>query len=354
MASSTYSVVILGGSFGGLTAAHHLLGKVFPSLSSTKKDYKVILVTNSSKFFHKISAPRALINPQLQALDVGLRDIAPGFAKYGDNFELLLGYASQVDASTQTISYDGTEGNASGSVKYDSLIIATGADFDDPVWGVTKGWEKLEAAYKELHARLESAKTILIAGGGPAGVETAGEIVTRFPNSKDVTLLSGTTRLLAQIHNTAFGRDAESKLTRKGVKVVHNVKATSWSKQADGTTVVDLENGEKRTVDIFLPSTGNKINSGFVPTGWLADDQTKQIKTDPKTLRLDVPEVKNVYIFGTVGSYSDGGIVDVIMAYKALGESFRVDQLESSGGESYRQISPVLAQKLRCILSQRK
>jgi NADH dehydrogenase FAD-containing subunit len=34
------------------------------------------------------------------------------------------------------------------------------------------------------NARLQAAETVLIIGGGPVGVELAGEIATDFPNKK--------------------------------------------------------------------------------------------------------------------------------------------------------------------------
>ncbi|KKY15734.1 putative amid-like mitochondrial oxidoreductase [Phaeomoniella chlamydospora] len=327
-----YDILIVGGSFAGLTAAHHLLKNVIPTLELAQRDYKITMLTNSSKFFHKISAPRSLTNPDMLKLDKTLLDIAPGFKQYGDSFQLVLGYAKSVDSFAGTVAYDGTEGNASGTLKYDSLIIATGASFDEPLWGVSEGYDKLQAAYKEMHSGLLSAKTILIAGGGPAGVETAGEIANRFPKSKDITFLSGSTRLLPKLHNSRAANSAQKKLEKMGVKVVHSVRAKSWSKNSDGTTTVQLDNGKTKTVDIFIPSTGNKINSSWVPSSWLTSEpKHAAIKTEPHTLRLDVPGVENVYVFGSAGSYSNGGIVDILMAYKALGESFKVDQIKSTG-----------------------
>jgi len=60
-----------------------------------------------------------------------------------------------------------------------------------------------------------------------------------------------------------------------------------------------------------------------VPPEWL-DDQNR-VRTDPHTLRLDVPGVTGVYAIGTVASYSDGSILDAKFALPALLESIKLD-----------------------------
>ena len=107
-----------------------------------------------------------------------------------------------------------------------------------------------------------------------------------------------------------------------GVKVVHGVQVTSH--HSEGTKdVVVLSNGETKTVDVYIEAVGDKPNSSFVPQDWVSEKG--QIKTDAQTLRLDVPGVTGVYVYGTVASYSDGSIADVMFAKKAILETLRSD-----------------------------
>lgn len=308
---------------------------VCPTLVSTGRKYHVTLISPSSKFFHRISAPRALINPQLQSLDAGLKDIAPGLEQYGDQVKLVLGVATGVDPASKNVSYEGTEDGPSGTISYDSLILASGADATDgsEYWGITCGTKRLRQAYEDVHNRIEDVKTVLIAGGGPVGVETAGEICDRFPGSKDITLVSGSTRLLASIDNKRFGADAKRKLVSRGVKVVHQVRVKSATNNADVTTTVVLDNGETKVVDMYLPSSGLKANSAYLPATWV--DSNGQAVCEPRTFRLAIPDIKNVYAFGSVASYSDGTLFDVKFAIKTLGDSFKVDQINETGGKLY-------------------
>jgi apoptosis-inducing factor 2 len=165
----------------------------------------------------------------------------------------------------------------------------------------------------------------LVVGGGPAGVETAGELGETYGGKKDITIISGADRLLPRLKNPNIGKDAEQRLSKMGVKVINGgVKVTSTTAEG-GKTTVKLSNGEEMVVDVYIEATGDKPNNKFIPEAWL--NAHGYVKTDPHTLRLDVDGVNNVYGFGSVASYSDGGILDTKFALKPLLESIRLDLL---------------------------
>jgi hypothetical protein len=91
-------------------------------------------------------------------------------------------------------------------------------------------------------------------------------------------------------------------------------------------------------VDVYIEATGDKPNNKFIPEAWL--NAHGYVKTDPHTLRLDVDKVNNVYGFGSVASYSDGGVLDTKFALKPLLESIRLDLL-GQGETSPSSINPV-------------
>jgi NADH dehydrogenase FAD-containing subunit len=314
---STHQIVIIGASFAGLSAAHLLLKTVLPQIADKK--FKVILVAPNEELFWKIGAPRVIVDPNSLPLDKALIPFAPAFKHYNpEQYEIVKAYATSIDPSSKTV-----HTSTSAAIHYDSLIIASGTDFASPIWTVTDGSEPLKAALKEIHEKLPSAETVLVAGGGPAGVETAGELGELYAKKKDMTILSGTSQLLNSLNNKKVGADAESRLKRLGFKVVNdNVKVLQHTK-ADGKDVLKLSNGETKTVDLYIDATGDKPNTKFVPQEWL--DERNKVKVDPHTLRLDVPGVTGVYGFGSVGSYSNGAAFDVKFALPALQETLRSD-----------------------------
>lgn len=314
----SHSIVIIGGSFAGLTVASNLLRDIIPSLPKTTS-YKVTVVNPSEQFFWKIGAPRTIVNPDSLPLSKTLLPIRPHFSKYSaERFELVVAHAKHIDAVSQIISL-----SAGASIHYDTLVISSGTGFNNHLWSTTPGTNALKAAIDEVHKRLPHAKSILVAGGGPAGVETAGELGQRFGGAhKDITLLSGASNLLNRLSNKKVGQDAERRLDKMGIQIVHGVKVKNHRSEG-GKEILELSDGTFKKVDVYIEAIGDKPNSQFVPKEWL--NERGQVKTDPQTLRLDVPDVSGVYCYGTVASYSDGSIADVMFAKKAVLETLRSD-----------------------------
>ena len=325
--TSVHNVVIIGASFGGIPVAHELLKNVFPALGK-KQAYKVILISPSAHFFWKIGSPRAIINPKELPLEKVLLPIADGFKSYSaDQYEFLQAYVNAIDPSTKTVTT-----STQATIHYDSLVIASGTKFATPIWSLADGTEALTNSIKEIHDKLPEAKSVLVAGGGAAGTETAGELGDTYGGKKEITFLTGQAHPLSRLANANVGKDAQQRLEKQGVKVINGVRVTSANKTATGQTELSLDNGEKMTVDVYIEATGDKPNSKFVPPAWL--NEKGYVLTDPKTLRLAVPGVTGVYCIGTVASYSDGSILDTKFAYPAVCESIKLD-LQGQGESSY-------------------
>jgi apoptosis-inducing factor 2 len=315
-----HQVVIIGASYGGIPAAHGLLKQIFPALSaSQKKKYKIVLISPNDHFYWKIGAPRMIVKPEALPLEKLLLPIAEGFKQYSkDQYEFIQAHATSIDADAKTVLISTNQ-----KVHYDSLVIASGTTFATPAWSTSNGLDALRADLAELHQKIPAATSILVAGGGAVGTETAGELGEAFGGKKELTMLSGSTQLLPRLSNKSVGKDAEARIIKLGVKVVHGVRVKSYSKTADNTTSLQLDDGTERVVDVYIEATGDRPNSKFVPEAWL--NAKGFVKTDGRTLRLDVTDVQNVYCIGTVGSYSDGSVLDAKFAMKALLETLRLD-----------------------------
>lgn len=326
---SNHNFVILGAHIAGVATAHHLLKTTIPALSkiTPSTTYHVIIVSPSAQFYHNISAPRALGNPESVPFSKSFLSWTDGFKQYkSEQYTVILGTATGLDAEARTVTVT-TVSKEETQVPYSSLIIATGMTSNE-LWTVNDGaHERTIDALKALQTSIPTAQTILIAGGGAVGVETAGDIASYHPKVK-VTLLSGTTRLLPRLlasNSTA----AESRLKSLRVTVLHNVKVTSTSKTDDAKTTLVLSDGSSQTVDIYIEATGGKPNSSFLPPTWL--DSTGRVLTDSKTMRVTVTGVQGVYAVGDIASYSDGGFMAVKMAIAPVCSSIAVDIATAAG-----------------------
>lgn len=175
---AVHDIVIVGANIAGIGTAHYLLRHTVPALESRNKSttYRVILISPSTHFFWKIAAPRTLINDKLIPVDKTFVPIADGFKDYSaEKFTLVLGTATALNENRKTITIDPLSPSTTTSVSYSTVIIATGTTSESPLWTLHGSHEESIAAFKQMHKSLPEASTILIAGGGPAGTETAGE-----------------------------------------------------------------------------------------------------------------------------------------------------------------------------------
>ena len=336
--TKTHEIIILGANFAGLGVSHYLLKHTIPallSLSSTKT-YHITLVSPSTHFFFKIGAPRALVTPG------GLQDkvflpIAPAFKQYpSEQFSFVQGYAVSVDKNTREVGVKGVDKDGKDIkekiLRYESLIIATGQKAS-PVWSLPGSHEESRTAMGELQESLKEAKTILIAGGGPVGVESAGEISSLyFGKGKEITLYSGAKedqRVLQKL-SPGVSKEAERKLESYGVKVVHGIRITSTSPSGNRTKI-SFSNGTESTVDVFINAMGGTTNSSFLPGEWL--DGRGRVWTDTEGLRVHATDSKggmggivpDVYAIGDVASYGDATAVDVANGVIPLGRAIGAD-----------------------------
>ncbi|KAL8937643.1 MAG: hypothetical protein Q9211_003577 [Gyalolechia sp. 1 TL-2023] len=338
---TTHQIVVIGGSFAGIGTAHYLLKHTIPALeraSNGSTKYKLTLISAATHFYHKFSAPRLLASEFLLPLSKAFLPIADGFKQYDpDHFELIVGEAQSLDQTAMTVVVSSTYGpSQERAVPYSTLVLATGSSSDSPLWSIPGSHEKTKAALEEMRSTLPDAKTILIAGGGPAGTETAGELGTLYPQA-DITLLSGADRLLTRIR-PAIGAAAESKLSALGVKIIHNLKVVGSEPSADSQTTVQLSDGTSRTVDIVISATGIRPNSKFLPRDWLTE-KGYVITRDHTSLR---GPVDGVYAIGDVAGYSLGGALDVLDAVRPLCSTIFVDLAGPNAGnhkaQAYKQV----------------
>ena len=276
--SKRHEIVILGGNIAGLNTAHYLLRHTIPALKKADpgNDYHVTKVSPSSHFFWKIACPRAMINAESIPQSKIFSPIADGFSAYSSSlFTFIQGVAISISPSAHTVAITKSSDSSEQTLPYDSLIIATGTTSKSALWTLHGEHTISENAHKSMHLELPKAKSILVAGGGAVGVESAGEISAAFPEAK-VTLLSGATRLLGRTE-VSLGQRAESQLKDRGVEIIHNVKISSEEETLDKQTKLQLSDGSSRVVDLYVDSTGGRPNTQYVPSEWLNDKQRVKV-----------------------------------------------------------------------------
>lgn len=329
-----YEIVLLGGNFGGVGASHFLLRHIVPALrrSTDALTFRVTLITPNTEFFFKPASPRASVQPDRLAETRLWQSLSTAFKQYSaDQFRLIQGLAVGIDVPQRTVSVKGTGSETDGqlTIAYDSLVISTGTTSSSALWTLHEDQQLTSAAFQHLQAELPTAKTVLIAGGGPVGVEMAGEVAFAYPNAK-VTLLSGGSRLLRHFKPDTSAKAQVYLEKQLGVTVIHNlrVEKTFDSQVNAGTATVPLSDGTARTADIYINATGGIPNSGFLPRDWL--DETGRIIVKDGYFRIrgsenDDPNARGIYAVGDIVAGSKNTIFELDAMVPTVCSSIGVD-----------------------------
>ncbi|KAM3551561.1 hypothetical protein ARSEF4850_007806 [Beauveria asiatica] len=320
------TVVILGGSIGGLGVAHRLLKHTLPNHpdlqvilvskvsqsppplpnahapSSKEKPSKANILVQNSHFYWNVAAVRVII-PDLLQDDELLQPIAPGLAQYNTvahpcAAEFILGDAQSIDPATRSVTIstdkDGTTTTTTRVLTYDYLVIATGSRSAAPglPWKAESTHADLIASIHRTAARVRAAAHIVVAGGGATGVEVCGELRHEFPDKTVVLVSAGDALVGGDQTAPALERALASMgvVLRKGVRAVGTKPAP-----AGRQTEVALDNGETLVTDLYLPTVGMAPNSECVPKELL--DDKRHVKADDY---MRVPGADNIWAVGDV------------------------------------------------------
>lgn len=293
------NVVIVGASVAGLKIAHSLL---------EVPDVKVVLINPATTYYWNIAAPRIVAKPDAFKTEQYLLPIKDAFKKYPkESFEFVVGTAAAIDVSSKTVSVTPTDSSAEAtSVSYDYLVLASGSTTPSTTGEINgtsipfkqSNRDDMKQLIAAAQQKIGGAKEIVIGGAGPIGVELAGELAEaaeQSGNKVSITLISATDRVLPMLKPSGSSA-AEKQLKHKKVKVLTSTRVTGAEASGD-KWAVSLDNGEKLTADLYIPTTGVVPNNSFIPAQFL--DKDGWVKVD-KEMRVS----ENIFAAGDITNNS--------------------------------------------------
>jgi apoptosis-inducing factor 2 len=258
-----------------------------------------------------------------------------GFKEYSaEKFGFVLGTATALDTTARTVIVQKADGSTE-TITYYALLIATGAASATPLFGHPGPHTIAVTAIEAFRAKLPEAKSIVIAGGGPAAVETAGEI-GHYLNGRaglfsarpktiktKITVVTNANKLLPVLR-PALGKKAEKLLGKVGVDVVYEDAVTETEPptagklDADGSlgsllapAKVTLSSGKVLEADLYIPAYGLSPNGSWLPAE--LRDEGGYVAVNKETLRVDAAGSR-VYAVGEIGKYGSGGLMELQFA----------------------------------------
>ncbi|KAK1478237.1 hypothetical protein CCUS01_16530 [Colletotrichum cuscutae] len=331
-------IVILGSSYGGLSTAHYLLKHAIPALPSAT-DFKVVLVSPSAEVMCRPACPRALISDGMFPQDKLFVDIPSVFKQYDSGRSLFIqGTATSLRHGERTVSVTPKVKSDPITLSYHALVVATGASTPSPLLGLDSDSESLRKSWADFRETLPKARSIVVVGGGPAGVETAGELGEHLNGRKSqrpkvpITLVSSAPEILPALR-PAIARKAEGYLAQVGVTVLKGVRVKDVVPAEAGITgvttnaMVTLDSGKTIEAELYIPATGTRPNTSFIDNDLLLPDG--RVNTNPQTLRVD-PAGPRVYAIGDASSFARPAIHNILSAVPVMCANIKRDLLLAS------------------------
>jgi NADH dehydrogenase FAD-containing subunit len=267
-------ILILGAGYTGMVATMALAGRL-----KSRDTAHVTLVNPQTRFTERLRLHQTASGQPLADLQIPDR-------LAGTGVDFVQGWVTAIDADTQTVRIDDRF-----TLRYDTLVYALGSVADTAaVAGVEEFAYTLnsaqDAALLAEHLNRLRTGTVVVAGGGLTGVESAAEIAEQHPEL-GVVLLS------RQEPGHMMGDKARARLhaglERLGVAVRSGVDIVKV--MADGVALAD---GEVVAAQAVLWTTGVRVSPLAAAAGLDVDDRGR-IVTDESLRSLSHP---NVYAVG--------------------------------------------------------
>lgn len=279
---SDSKVVIVGGGYAGSAIAVNL-----------DKFCHVTLIDPKTYLHHCIGSLRAAVTT------AGFeKKVMIPYAPAISNGVITQGLVISVDTATKCVTLQSEE-----TISYDYLVFSCGSSNNFPgKLPLGSSEEDAKQLYEEFRKQVKESKTIVIIGGGPIGVELAGEISSEY-GDKSIHIIHSQDVLADPSLSAKFHRNLLAAVQSKGIKVIFGEKVNlaeldfqpgiGW---LAGPLTVKTNKETSIEADMIVKCIGNKINNEAYQSS-LSDhvDEKNQLKVNEY---FQVEGFENVFAVG--------------------------------------------------------
>ncbi|KAJ1925514.1 hypothetical protein IWQ60_004526 [Tieghemiomyces parasiticus] len=298
--TKVYNILIVGGSKAGVTLAMEL------ERLTAHLPVRITILEKREAYFHTVGALRAVVQKSVaRKLWIPYDNLFKNNGRYGHT--VIQGVLTRVFPFH--VEYATIEAPVN-FLPFDYLVLATGSTYPDPAkmnsFTAAQGIETSLLYYQSIR---EAARVLLI-GGGPVGVELAGEIATEYPE-KRVILVHNQSKLFLDDYKDSFRDRAREELEALGVQVILNEKVILPEEKGlepgYGTRILRTASGRAIESDLQFCCTGISVDTHFMQS--LADNLVQIV--DPNTnhlrvrltLQLRDPRFPHIFAIGDVNDH---------------------------------------------------
>jgi apoptosis-inducing factor 2 len=234
-------LLIVGGGYTSMYLAQSL-----------KDSFEITIIEPKSVFYHYIGGLRGLIDPDFDA------NLSFQYSSY----HVIHAKVESIDFALNSVHLSDKT-----TLKYDKVVIAT---------GVEHGIFTKNGDLTDLRQKIKDAKSILVVGGGPIGIELIGEIHDYYPQ-KILTLQHNHPELLSP-------------------QYPHRLRTSITNLVSKHAQIVDT-NTNSADFDLVIQSFGMKPNSSFIDKKYL--DDRGYIPVDKY---LQISGLQNAFVLGDINT----------------------------------------------------
>ena len=270
------TVAVVGGGYGGVAVA-----KALDDVAD------VVLIEPRDTFVHNVAALRGLTDPRWTD-----RMFIP-YDRLLSRGRVIRDEAVRVDASSVTLG-SGTRVDAG------FIVLATGSTYPFPAKTDTADSAVAKEKYHAVRKALAEADDVLLLGGGPVGLELAGEIKAAWAE-KTVTIVTRDDDVVPGGYPDEFRAELRRQLDAMGIRVVpgaHLREQPPTDAGEAGTFTATLRSGERITADIWFRCFGASPVTGYLD-GDLAASRLDNGLLDV-TAELRPPGLERVFALGDI------------------------------------------------------
>ncbi|KAF0485057.1 FAD/NADP-binding domain-containing protein [Gigaspora margarita] len=298
--SAKPNIVIVGGGYGGIAAATKLE-------LALHKTHQIILIERKTHFYHAIGGLRTVVEDGFEH-----KVIIPYDNLFKNGGKVV--HATVTTIHKNEVIVD-TETEWGTHIPFEYLIIATGSNQSNPAKMTADNKEEGIAEIIAQREAVKNANKILIIGGGPVGIELAGEIASVYQD-KEVTLIHSEDHLLTDKFPKKMTDRLAKQLREFNVKLIFGEKVIFPSSGiGDGLSPLTLETDKGTQIysDVQFVAFGAKPNTEVIKTldQSLIEQYTTLVKVMP-TLQLEHDEYAHIFALGDITN-----IKETKLAYRA-------------------------------------
>ncbi|GAA6049241.1 hypothetical protein JCM3770_005901 [Rhodotorula araucariae] len=336
MAAPTKNVVLVGLGPAAVPAAQALA-------ASLPEGYRLVAIAGSEGYW-PVASLRAAVIPGWEDKPVAPVDAA---LPAKENI-VLLKNTQVVELKEHSVVVDKAHSELGTEIPFEFCILATGSNYPYPC-RPRPGRTVAEAVadLRETQQQVAAASSILVVGGGPVGVELAGEIGEHYDGSagrakKEVTLVHSHDKFLHEPGwKDKFNAALKTQVVALGVHVVLGRKVVDAPRESGpvqgGKRAFHLDNGETVDADFVFVAHGNAPNTGFVGAfDPEALDAKRRVKVRPS---FQLEKYDHIFAIGDITSVEEAKMVAMAKNHGPIAAANVLSLIRAGGTpESYSDV----------------